>query len=284
MNLVGKIFTVLIFLMCVVFGTFALMVHAAHQNWREVVMAPSVGLNDQLINANKEKQGLLDEKKILQTTLENERKDIQKRLIALEQAARDAIAERDKDENKIAAKDAEARRLTMTIDEIQKRLGVLQVAIDGMRTDIKVTVDERNKVQSELVDTTDKLMNSVAEREKLEKLQRQLVDQINKLKEMVQYAKITQSSLAKVPPEGQEGEVTAVPKPDVVEISIGADQGVRKGFRYVVTRPSAGFKYIGVIEVIQVEYPNRAVCRPDKGVTSDQIQRGDHVKAYTKPG
>ena len=34
MNLVGKIFTVLIFLMCVVFGTFALMVHAAHKNWK----------------------------------------------------------------------------------------------------------------------------------------------------------------------------------------------------------------------------------------------------------
>ena len=40
MNLVGKIFTVLIFLMCVVFGTFALMVHAAHKNWKEVVVAP----------------------------------------------------------------------------------------------------------------------------------------------------------------------------------------------------------------------------------------------------
>ena len=53
MNLVGKIFTVLIFLMCVVFGTFALMVHAAHKNWKEDVVAKG-GLNDQLTEANKE--------------------------------------------------------------------------------------------------------------------------------------------------------------------------------------------------------------------------------------
>ncbi len=33
MNLIGKIFTVLIFLMCLVFGTFAVMLHAAHKNW-----------------------------------------------------------------------------------------------------------------------------------------------------------------------------------------------------------------------------------------------------------
>ncbi len=56
--------------------------------------------------------------------------------------------------------------------------------------------------------------------------------------------------MLKVPPEGLEGEVTAVPRPDVVEISVGADDGVRKGHKFVVTRPSTG-KYIGIIEVIQ---------------------------------
>ena len=55
MNLVGKIFTVLIFLMCVVFGTFALMVHAAHKNWKveAVELQPR-----QLTAANKERQDL----------------------------------------------------------------------------------------------------------------------------------------------------------------------------------------------------------------------------------
>ena len=49
----------------------------------------------------------------------------------------------------------------------------------------------------------------------------------------------------------------------------------------MVTRPSTG-KYIGVIQVIQVDYGNRAVCRPDKALLNDQIQKGDHVEADTK--
>ena len=57
---------------------------------------------------------------------------------------------------------------------------------------------------------------------------------------------------------------------------------MRKGHRFVVTRPSTG-KYIGIIQVIQVDYGNRAVCRPDKATQSDQIQKGDHVKADNKP-
>ena len=124
-------------------------------------------------------------------------------------------------------------------------------------------------------------MNAVAERQKLEKLQRELAAQIIKMKEALEYTKVRSERQGKNPPAGLEGEVTSVPRPDVVEISVGADDGVRKGHQFVVTRPSTG-KYIGMIEVIQVDYPNRAVCRPDKSLQSDQIQKGDHVKAYTK--
>jgi hypothetical protein len=158
---------------------------------------------------------------------------------------------------------------------------VLQTAIDGMRSDIKVAVDERNATQKKLVDVTDDLMNAVAERDKLEKLQRQLADQITKLKAMLAYANFTLGDMQKYAPPGLVGEVTSASRQDAVEISVGADDGVRKGHRFVVTRPSSG-KYIGVVEVIRVEYPNRSVCRPDKALTSDVIQKGDRVEAETK--
>ena len=278
MNLVGKIFTVLIFLMCVVFGTFALMVHAAHKNWKEATIA----YNNDLTKANQEKQALIEEKKALETARDDEKKRVQNRITALEQAAKDAIAARNAMDTKILDAENKIRDLVMAIQGAQKNLGVLQTEIGGMRNDIKVTVDERNKAQKELVDTTDLLMNAVAERQKLEKLQRELVAQINQLKMVLTVNKVPPAIL-KVPPEGLEGEVTAVPRPDVVEISVGADDGVRKGHRFVVTRPSTG-KYIGIIEVINADSPNRAVCRPDKARQSDQIQKGDHVKAETKPG
>ena len=40
MNLVGKIFTVLIFVMSLVFMSFAVVVYATHRNWKEVVERP----------------------------------------------------------------------------------------------------------------------------------------------------------------------------------------------------------------------------------------------------
>src|SRR5271166_818844 len=90
MNLVGKIFTVLIFLMCVVFGTFALMVHAAHKNWREAVMASGTGYKDQLTKAETVNNDLKKEKKDLETSRDDERAKTRSRLIALERAADEA--------------------------------------------------------------------------------------------------------------------------------------------------------------------------------------------------
>ena len=46
MNLVGKIFVVLILLMSIVFATFSIMVYAAHRNWRDEVLKQGVGWKD----------------------------------------------------------------------------------------------------------------------------------------------------------------------------------------------------------------------------------------------
>ena len=210
MNLVGKIFTVLIFLMCVVFGTFALMVHAAHKNWKEVVLAPGTGLKDQLAKAETLNNDLKKEKKDLETARDDERAKTRARLIALEQAAKDAKSAENEMESKLQVEEGKSRVLALAIQETSKRLGVLQTAIDGMRNDIKVAVDERNRTQKNLVDTTDQLMNAVAERGRLEQLQRTLGAQIQELNKLVQYAKITPSELAKYAPYGLEGDVIAV--------------------------------------------------------------------------
>ncbi len=174
--------------------------------------------------------------------------------------------------------------MTVAIQEVHKRLSVLQTTIDSLRETNKVTLEERNTLQTNLLKATDDLQNALNEKLRLEKLGAQLAAQIVKLKELISVTHVTWNDLLKYAPTGLEGEVTAVPRPDVVEISVGADDGVRKGHKFVVTRRSAGGKFIGMIEVIQVDFGNRAVCRPDKATLSDQIQRGDHVKAYTKPG
>ena len=100
------------------------------------------------------------------------------------------------------------------------------------------------------------------------------------MKSITGYFGDTVAGMAKEAPAGLEGEVTAVPRADRVEISVGYDDGVRKGHKFMVIRPSTN-NYVGDIEVIQVNYPNRAVCRPDKSTLRLPIQKGDHVKAIS---
>ena len=55
MNLVGKIFIVLIFVMSILFMGFVVAVYATHTNWRDVVMKPETGLQAQLKNQQTER-------------------------------------------------------------------------------------------------------------------------------------------------------------------------------------------------------------------------------------
>jgi len=278
MNLVGKIFTVLIFLMCVVFGTFALMVHAAHKNWK----VEAIELSKELTKANGDRTALTEEKKSLENAIKDETERHKRVLIALAQQCKTLAADLDKKDKQLLDSEQKNREATASLGEATKRIGVMETENEGMRNNIKVARDDRDAIRKKLVDTTDDLMNAVAERKRLEKLQGELAAQVMKMKDAFEYLKFSENDKAKFAPEGLEGEVLSVPNPQVVEISIGADDGVRKGQQFVVTRPSTN-KYIGVIEVTSVEYPNRAVCHPDRARQNDQIYKGDHVKAISKP-
>src|SRR5437016_2672368 len=61
MNLIGKIFIALIFLMSLVFMSFALAVYKTHQNWRAVVERSPDGLKYKLQEAEKTNLDLKNE-------------------------------------------------------------------------------------------------------------------------------------------------------------------------------------------------------------------------------
>ena len=61
MNLVGKIFVVLIFVMSLVFMTAAMLVYAMHRNWREEVLNPQTGLNRKYVDLQAHNKELTDQ-------------------------------------------------------------------------------------------------------------------------------------------------------------------------------------------------------------------------------
>ena len=112
-------------------------------------------------------------------------------------------------------------------------------------------------------------------------MNRTLSDEVVKLREALAANKISlENYKAVAPPFELEGEVTSAVLSNAIEISIGADDGVRVGHKFEVVRLSNGVKgYVGRLVVTNADFPNRAVCRPDPSLQKSPIQKGDHVYA-----
>ena len=80
------------------------------------------------------------------------------------------------------------------------------------------------------------------------------------------------TDVANIPPV-VDGVVTAVGANDLIEISIGSDDGIRQGHTLEVYRDAS---YLGRV-VIQSTEPDRAVARVLKDFRKGIIRKGDRV-------
>jgi hypothetical protein len=278
MNLVGKIFTVLIFVMCIVFASFALMLHAAHKNWREEIVKQD-GYRDRIDKLAKEQSDLQQSYALLEQQRKSDNDRNEALIKKLDVANRELTASQQTAEARYLQKEGENRNLSMTLKLNQENMDNLRNENEELRAASKVAVAQRQTFWDNLVKGTTDLNNALAEINLLQNRLRGLVEPYKTAVSELEYAKIRPSDLYKQPPAGLEGIVTSV-QPSDVEISLGYDQGVRVGHRFAVTRPSMGANhYIGDIVVSSVPYPHRAVCRPDKSSMLQQIQKYDHVQA-----
>ena len=92
MNLLGKIFVVLIVVMSLVFMTLALAVYATHKNWKDIVEGPN-GLQAQLDTAQTELDQTKTDYNRLESQLKGEVESAQQQVRKLE-AERVALVDR----------------------------------------------------------------------------------------------------------------------------------------------------------------------------------------------
>lgn len=188
MNAVGKIFTVLILVMSLAFMALALMLYAAHPDWREAVIGPG-GLKSQVDDAKKEKQQLTDEKKKLDNRIADEKDRAVKRIAALEQVRTDLIKEREAHNNELADKEKALLALVDAIDSIHKTVKSLHAETVSIRGETKAAVAERRKYMEAVISINDELLNTVTERLRLAKLGSELQAQLGKFLPMAAAAR-----------------------------------------------------------------------------------------------
>jgi chromosome segregation ATPase len=197
MNVVGKIFTVLVFIICISLASFALMVEAAHKVWRENVIAKG-GLAEQLTEANKEKATLVEQKKDLEKRLVDEKDRYVRRLAALEQFSSDLAKEREGNDKSLAEKQDKLDELVRAIQSIHSALDTLHAQVVKMHADTKTAVVERREAFSKLLAVNDDLLNAVTERLRLAKLGSELNSQLAKMRTP------SNAQVMKLDPRGQK--------------------------------------------------------------------------------
>jgi hypothetical protein len=276
MNLVGKIFTFLIFVMCIVFASFALMLHSAHKIWYDEI-AKKGGYRDQVDDAKKDAYNAKQAHVVARSQWEKQ-EDLYKEQTKKLEAANDRLNQTVRASAvTINGLEADKRQLAAAVKLAEQNLAGSRTETDALRQRVTYAETERQKIWDSLVKATNDVMTTGARIVQLEKQAREVVDQNNQAKIALQAAGIRPADVLKDPPAAASGEVVALRGSDA-EISLGYDDGIREGHRFSVTRPSTGH-YIGDIIIYKVPSPNRAVGRPDKPTMRDQIQTHDNVQA-----
>jgi hypothetical protein len=291
MNLVGKIFTVVILVLCLVFMALAMAVYTAQRNWREVVMLQKSELTPGKTLGLKWQ---LEEAKALNENLNNDKAKLEKDIKA-EQAARQQALSRLQTELEIARKDRkslEAGRADLEKDKrdsvaamnaTQKNLTDFRQELDKQRTGLLQAQQDRDKHFNKVVELTDQLNQAVNDKELLRKRTLELAKDLKKADEALQWNGINKNANFKnAKPPQVDAVVTSVLGDGLIEISLGSDAGLREGHQLEVYRTGGGQNtYVGRVKVVRTD-PSKSVCKVDPNFQNSNIMENDRVASEIK--
>jgi hypothetical protein len=281
MNLVGKIFVVLIVFMSLVFMSFAMAVYATHKNWREVVVGPD-GYSKQLADLQARNTELNAELTKRIKELEDEKKAKTDALAKLENeltVLKQEYATRKEEQDKLEKAEREA---VAAMNATQTNATDYRKSLETLRVEILAAQKERDEHFNRVVKVTEELNQAENDKEQLRKRNVDLAKDVARADELLRKLGYDKNrNYSDVPPI-VEGVILATPGANLVEISIGSDAGLLPGHKLEVYRISGGQStYVGRIEVVKTS-PDRAVCKIDPNFRISNIMVDDRVATKIK--
>jgi hypothetical protein len=288
MNLVGKILTVFILVMSLVFMAFAMAVYATHTNWYERVMRPreeagpgkEMGLKYQLEDARKKYEDLQNQKASLEARLTAEKVAAVQALAKLYNEHNLLAAEVDQLRSDLDQSDQERRRAIAGMEENEKRLAALRDEIEGteqtpgLRQKRAQAEQQREQYFNEMVRLTNYWHQAVGELKRLRDYQQVLRQDFDKAAEVLRKFELKpEPELYAEQPPPVDGFVQATLGDKLVEINLGSDDGLLPRHMLEIYN-SAG--YVGRVEVVQTE-PDRSVCQIVPGYQKSRVRKDDLV-------
>ena len=273
MTLLGEAFSVIIMLLSLVFMVLALAVNASHRNWRDVVLGPE-GYKSQIETISRENEQLADSKTRVQSSLDREQAARRTALAAMQtqQDQLEGELEASLSQNQqLEAKNTELSQLDLArAEELQK----LTEETRRLRQQIREEQAKRDKLFTETLELTNTANFLKGVRQELELRNKALTKQNTRYKEVVDSKGIDITVPLHGAPPKRNGNILVVNRPkDLVEVSIGEDDGLRNGHMLEVTRQG---RYVGKLRVRNVE-PNRSVAEIMRDYSEGIILEGDRV-------
>ena len=279
MNLFGKIITVVILIVSIIMMTLSVTVYSTHKNWQAVAKKYQKQLNEE-----RNKNGQLTSKK---DSLENQ-------LTAELTAARQEVAKLESEKNELTSQNSIiqedldqlrqiSRSNTAALESTQANNEKLTAEVEAYRADIRENQEERDKAYASLLKATDELHQAQGKLTLLTQQNAQLAQDLGTKVDLLRSKGIDPNTAADEIVPTIRGVVSAMHRTastQLIEITIGADDGLKKGHTVEVFR---GERYLGRAEIMRTE-PDKAVGRVLRKFQQGQIQENDNVATRLRIG
>jgi len=270
MTLLGKIFTVLIFIMSVAFCILAVVTFASHKNWKDQALALKTKI-EALETENKSKK---DEIEAVKGELAVEQAARKQALATLQVKLSLQLADLDNTAKVLREAQSALTVQAQAAKVAEDGLAAITAEVNKLRGEIRLAQQDRDEIYLKTVGLTDKLNQAESLRQRLDELNRQLQDQYAKLNRVATKMGITPDMMVSQIPPQVDGVVTKVDEAHgLVEISLGKDDGLKKGHVLQVFR---GSQYLGQIILREVS-ADRAVGDIDKKLQRGRMKKDDNV-------
>lgn len=290
MNLVGKILVVAIFVMSMLWMAFAMAVYSTQKSWKDVVERPreqatatlKPGLKFQLEDAQKESAELKEQLADMQKRIEEVKATELQQRAKLQTALAEQQTQREALQAQVKGLQAAERDQIAAVTAAQDNLSRLSDQVAKLNADMVAALEDRDTQFTSATNKTIELHDAYSEVKTLK--ERSL-----SLAKSIEFYKNKLASLGVKNPDepvadstiAVDGLVTAIQKGDLIEISIGSDDGLKVGSILHVYR--AGRAYLGRVQVIETS-PDRSAAKILRDSRTGVIQKGDRVATSLKVG
>jgi hypothetical protein len=246
-------------------------VFATHRNWKLLVDNPTasegapLGLKQQLQAQVETNKGLRAELDSLKNQLAVEMAARRSALSATETKLAEAQQRLSAKEAELAGLQSAQTEATAALNLAETRLKELVGEVLKLRDEIRDVQVKRDEFFQRVVALTDKKHELEGVERNLREREAQLIVEINKYKRVTDVLGVNPNIPVEAIAPPLDGIVTAVGDKNLIELSLGSDDGLRVGHTVQVFRDN---NYLGSAVVLKTD-PDRAVAQVD-----DKSQRG----------